>query len=126
MDNAKESKCNRDPKANVGLPARADALSRRAVLKSATVAAGAAAGASAVLAETVPAVGFGVPMVELYVPAGALTLEQKSEMIAGVTDVIVAAAKLPPQQAKRLWVQIFETAEGGWGVGGQVFVQRRR
>ena len=28
---------------------------------------------------------------------------------------------IPPDQAKKLWVQVFETAEGGWGVGGQIF-----
>jgi hypothetical protein len=28
--------------------------------------------------------------------------------------------------AKRLFVQIFETAEGGFGVNGQVFVPRSR
>jgi 4-oxalocrotonate tautomerase len=101
-------------------------LSRRTVLKSATVAAGAVAGVSSVLADTVPAAGFGAPLVELHVPAGALTLEQKSAMIRGVTDVLVGTIKLPPEQGRRLWVQIFETAEGGWGVGGQVFVPRRQ
>jgi 4-oxalocrotonate tautomerase len=101
-------------------------LSRRAVLKTATVAAGAATGASAVLAETIPATGFGAPVVELHVPAGVLTLEQKRAMIAGVTEVLLGATKLPPDQAKKLWVQLFETAEGGWGVGGQVFVPRGR
>jgi hypothetical protein len=33
---------------------------------------------------------------------------------------------IPPDQAKKLWVQVFETAEGGWGVGGQIFVPRSR
>jgi phenylpyruvate tautomerase PptA (4-oxalocrotonate tautomerase family) len=47
-------------------------------------------------------------------------------MIKGVTDVLVSTTKLPPDQAKKLWVQLFETAEGGWGVGGQVFVPRGR
>ena len=108
------------------LPDRTGRLSRRAVLRTATVAAGAVAGASASPAETPPAVGYGVPMVELFVPAGALTLEQKAEMIKGVTEVVVGAAKLSPEQARRLWVEIFETAEGGWGVGGQVFVPRKR
>jgi phenylpyruvate tautomerase PptA (4-oxalocrotonate tautomerase family) len=101
-------------------------LSRRAVLKTATVAAGAMAGVSAGLAETIPAAGFGAPLVELHVPAGALTLEQKGAMIKGVTDVLLSATKLPPDQAKKLWVQLFEAAEGGWGVGGQIFVPRGR
>jgi len=101
------------------------ALSRRAVLKTATAAAGAVAGASAVLAENVPAAAFGAPLVEIHVPVGALALEQKSAMIKGVTDVLVSAIKLQGE-ARKLFVQIFETAEGGWGVGGQVFVPRNR
>jgi 4-oxalocrotonate tautomerase len=108
------------------LPESTVGLSRRAVLKTATAAAGAMAGVSAGLAETIPEAGFSAPLVELHVPAGALTLEQKGAMIRGVTDVLLGATKLPPDQAKKLWVQVFETAEGGWGVGGQVFVPRGR
>ena len=101
-------------------------LSRRTVLKTATVAAGAVASASTVLADTIPATGFGAPLVELHVPAGVLTLEQKGAMIKGITDVLLSATKLPPDQAKKFWVQVFETAEGGWGVGGQVFAPHAR
>jgi phenylpyruvate tautomerase PptA (4-oxalocrotonate tautomerase family) len=101
-------------------------LSRRTVLKTATVAAGAMASASTVLADTIPATGFGAPLVELHVPAGVLTLEQKDAMIKGITDVLLSVTKLSSDQAKKLWVQVFETAEGGWGVGGQVFVPRAR
>jgi len=102
----------------------AGALSRRAVLKTATAAAGAMAGASAALADS-PA-GFGAPVVELHVPAGALSLEQKAAMIKGVTDVVLGATRLPADQARKLWVQVIETAEGGWGVGGRVFVPPAR
>ena len=90
-----------------------------------SVAAGAVAGVPSVLANTGPAGTFGAPMVEVYVPAGALTLEQRSAMIKGVTDVVLNATKQPPDPAKRLFVQIFETAEGGFGVNGQVFVPRK-
>src|SRR5215831_18193085 len=83
-------------------------LSRRAMLKSATIAAGTVAGVSAALSQTVPAAAFGAPVVELYVPAGLLSLEQKSAMINGVTDVVAGAVKLPPDQARKLFVQIFE------------------
>jgi len=110
----------------VGLPESTGGLSRRAVLMTATSAAGAVAGVSAALAETTPATGFGAPLVELHVPAGALTLEQKGDMIKGVTNVLVGAIKLPPDQVRKLWVQVIETAEGGWGVGGQVFVPRKQ
>jgi 4-oxalocrotonate tautomerase len=107
------------------LPASADGLSRRNVLMTATVAAGALAGAPSVLADTVPAGGFGAPLVELHVPVGALTLEQRGALIKGITDVVLSATKQPPDPAKRLFVQIFETAEGGFGVNGQVFVPRK-
>jgi len=107
-------------------------MTRRAMLKTATAAAGAGvaitadamteisgAGAAAAAAD-----GFGAPLAEIHVPAGVLTLEQKSAMIKGVTDVLVNATGLPPAQHRYLWVQIFETAAGGWGTGGQVFVPR--
>ena len=99
-------------------------LSRRNVLTTATIAAGALAGAPGVLAETIPAGNFGAPLVELHVPAGVLTLEQRSAMIKGITDVVLSATKQPPDPTKRLFVQIFETVEGGFGVNGQVFVPR--
>src|SRR6516164_889356 len=102
-------------------------LSRRAVLTTATAAAGAVAGVSAARAETVPAsADFGAPLAELHFPAGALSVEQKAAMIKGVTEVLIKATKLAPDHANKLWVQIFETAEGGWGGGGQVFVPRRQ
>jgi phenylpyruvate tautomerase PptA (4-oxalocrotonate tautomerase family) len=100
-------------------------LSRRGVLKGASMAAGALAGVSPVVADTEPATSFGAPLVEVQVPAGVLTLEQKGAIIKGVSDVLMRATKVPPDQARRLWVQIFETAEGGWGLGGNVFVPRK-
>jgi phenylpyruvate tautomerase PptA (4-oxalocrotonate tautomerase family) len=108
------------------LPENADGLSRRDVLMTATVTAGALAGIPHALAASVSAETFGAPLVELHVPASALTAEQKSDMVKGITEVLVRAIELPPDRAKKLWVQIFETAEGGWGVGGQVFVPRNR
>jgi hypothetical protein len=97
-------------------------LNRRAVLMTAAVAAGAAAGVSPALAETAPAASFGAPLVELHLPASLLTLEQKAAMIKGMTDVVFNAMKLPSDPARKSFVQIFETVEGGFGVNGQVFV----
>ena len=91
---------------------------------TATVAAAAAAGVSPARAQTAPAAGFGAPVVELCVPAGLLTLEQKGAMIKGITDVVLRAMKLPPDPARRLFVTVLETAEGGFGVNGQVFVRK--
>jgi 4-oxalocrotonate tautomerase len=102
-----------------------DGLSRRSVLMTATVAAAALANVPVALADTVPAGDFGAPLVELSVPAGALTLEQRSAMIKGITEVVLSATKQAPDPAKKLFVEIFETAEGGFGVNGQVFVPRK-
>jgi hypothetical protein len=109
---------------DVESPESSGGVNRRAVLITAAVAAGAVAGASAVLAETVPAANFGAPLVELYFPACALTLEQRAAMIKGATEVVLTATKLPRDPARKLFVQIFETADGGFGVNGQVFVPR--
>jgi phenylpyruvate tautomerase PptA (4-oxalocrotonate tautomerase family) len=99
-------------------------LNRRAVLMTAAVAASSAAGVSTALAEAAPAANFGAPLVELHVPSGALTLEQKTDMIKGITDVVLKATRQPPDPSRKSFVQIFETADGGFGVNGQVFVPR--
>ena len=102
-----------------------EGVNRRAVLMTAAVVVGAAAGVSWALAEGAPAANFfGAPLVELQVPAGALTIEQKAAMIKGITDVVLKAVKLPPDSPGRSFVQIFEAAEGGFGVNGQVFAPR--
>jgi phenylpyruvate tautomerase PptA (4-oxalocrotonate tautomerase family) len=98
-------------------------LNRRAVLMTAAVAASAVAGVSPALADT-GSTNFGAPLVELYVPPGVLTLEQKAAMIKGMTDVVLKATKAPSDPARKSFVQIFETADGGFGVNGQVFVPR--
>lgn len=125
MDPVKLTK-SLEPKNDVELLAGGDRLTRRTVLKTATVAAGAVSGvASAALGETAPAAGYGAPLVEVHVPAGALTAEQKGALIKGITNVVLGATNLPADQSKKFWVQIFETADSGWGVGGQVFVPHK-
>ena len=99
-------------------------LNRRAILVSA-IAVGGLAAVSSALADT-PGENFGAPLVEVYVPTGALTLEQRSALIKGITDVVFGAIKLPPDPARRLFVEIIETAEGGFGVNGQVFTPPKR
>jgi hypothetical protein len=44
-------------------------------------------------------------------------------MIKGMTDVLVTAMKLPSDPTRFSFVQIIETAEGGFGVNGQVFAR---
>jgi phenylpyruvate tautomerase PptA (4-oxalocrotonate tautomerase family) len=109
---------------NVEMAESPGGLSRRAILKTATVAAGAAAGVSTVLADA-PTAGFGAPLVEMSFPVGVLTLDQKAAMIKSVTDVVRGAMKLTPDPANKLFVEIFETPEGGFGVNGQVVVVPR-
>jgi phenylpyruvate tautomerase PptA (4-oxalocrotonate tautomerase family) len=112
-----------NPNSAVELP-DSPGLNRRAVLMTAAVAASAAAGVSPALADTVPSGNFGAPLVEVQVPVGALTLEQKAAMIKGVTDVVLNALKLPPDPSRKAFTLILETAEGGFGVDGQVLVRR--
>src|SRR5712671_3677807 len=104
---------------DVESPESTGGLNRRAVLMTAAVAASAVAGVSAPLADTASVANFGAPLVEVYVPAGVLTLEQKAAMIKGVTDVVLKATKLS-DPARKSFVQILETADGGFGVNGQV------
>jgi phenylpyruvate tautomerase PptA (4-oxalocrotonate tautomerase family) len=111
---------------DVGLPESIDGLNRRTVLMTAAVAAGAMVSGSAVLADTAPEASFGAPLVEFQVPAGVLTLEQKAAIIKGMTEVMVNVMKLPADAARKSFVQIFETAAGGFGVSGQVFAPRAK
>jgi 4-oxalocrotonate tautomerase len=114
-----------NPNDVVEMPEQSGGVNRRTVLVTAAVAASAAAGALPGRAEAVQAASFGAPLVELCVPAGVLTLEQKAAMIKGITDVVLNATKLS-DPARKSFVQIFETADGGFGVNGQVFVPRSR
>ncbi len=91
---------------------------RRNVLLAA---AGAAAGVPAPAQETG---SFGSPVVELCVPAGLLTLEQKAAMLKGMTDVVLKALDRAPDPARRCFVTIVEAAEGGFGVDGKVFAPK--
>ena len=104
-------------------PSSPGGLNRRAMLVSAAVAAGATIGVSPAVADTSAVANFGAPLVDVQVPAGVLTLEQKAAMIKGVTDVILKAMNLS-DPARKSFVQILETADGGFGVNGQVFVPR--
>jgi phenylpyruvate tautomerase PptA (4-oxalocrotonate tautomerase family) len=109
---------------DVGLLENIDGPNRRTVLMTAVVAVGAMVGGSAVLADTGAEASFGAPLVEFQVPAGVLTLAQKAAIIKGMTEVLVNVMKLPADAARKAFVQIFETSEGGFGVSGQVFAPR--
>ncbi len=93
------------------------------MIASAAAAVIAVAGTSIAVAQTPP--NYGAPVVEIYVPSGVLTLEQKAAMLKGVTDVLVRVLKITPDPTRRLFATIVETAEGGFGVDGKVFAPRR-
>ena len=83
------------------------AMSRRDMLMAATVAAGTLAAAPPALSD---AGGFGHPVVQLFVPGGLLTREQRADLIKGVTGVVLGTMKQPPDPTGNLFVEIFETA----------------
>ena len=58
-----------------------------------------------------------MPLVQISVPAGSLTAEQKALMVAKVTDAVVEAEGLPVKEGT--WVHINEVPDGGWGRGGR-------
>ena len=102
-----------------------EGLTRRAVLTTATAAAGALAGTAGAAAETAHVGDFGQPFVEFYMPPGVLTLEQRSDIIAAFTDVVLTATKQSPDAARKLFVEIIETAEGGFGANGHPVPARK-
>lgn len=59
-----------------------------------------------------------MPFVQISIPAGSLSAEQKRTMIAKVTDACVEAEGIPAVRAQT-FVHINEVADGGWGIGGR-------
>ena len=59
--------------------------------------------------------------VDVTVPLGALNDKRKAGLVKDVTEHVLAAAGLGPDQALRVWVLIHEQADGTWGAGGQIF-----
>lgn len=59
-----------------------------------------------------------MPLVQISVPAGSLTAEQKSQMVAKVTDACVEAEGIPAVR-QFTWVHINEVPDGGWGMAGR-------
>lgn len=58
-----------------------------------------------------------MPLVKINVIEKVFTPQQKSEMIARVTDAMVA---IEGESLRAVtWVVIEEVAEGCWGIGGQ-------
>jgi phenylpyruvate tautomerase PptA (4-oxalocrotonate tautomerase family) len=106
---------------DVEIDRNADRFSRRTML--AVVSAGALTGVTGALgANTAAAASFGAPFVEMCFPVGVLSLAQKAALIKSVTEVVNGAMKLPPDPARKVFVAILETPEGGFGANGQPVV----
>jgi len=64
-----------------------------------------------------------LPLAQIYVPQGALTLEQRRAIVKGVTEVIVSVEKLPASALPYVTVLINEVPDGGWGIGGHGYLR---
>jgi phenylpyruvate tautomerase PptA (4-oxalocrotonate tautomerase family) len=104
---------------------RGDQLTRRA-LAGAALGAGIVAGISASAAQAAPTAAFGAPVVEVCVPAGILSPEQKADMIRRITEVVLTTLNLPPDPQRHMFVTMLETADSGFGVDGKVFAPARK
>ena len=65
-----------------------------------------------------------MPFAQVFAPQGVLTLEQRREMVKGITDVMVRVEKQPPSALPYVTVLITEVADGGWGVAGHGYVKQ--
>jgi 4-oxalocrotonate tautomerase len=64
-----------------------------------------------------------MPLAQIYVPQGGLTLDQRRAIIKGVTDVIVSVGGLPPSARPYVTVLFNEVPDGGWGVAGHGYTR---
>jgi len=60
-------------------------------------------------------------LVEVTVPAGAVSDERKAGLVEEATQAVLDAAGLSPDDALKVWVLIHEQADGTWGAGGQIY-----
>jgi phenylpyruvate tautomerase PptA (4-oxalocrotonate tautomerase family) len=58
--------------------------------------------------------------VEVTTPEGALSDRRRKELVAEATRVVCESARIPEEEAMRVWVLCREIAEGSWGAGGHV------
>jgi 4-oxalocrotonate tautomerase len=64
-----------------------------------------------------------MPFVNIRITKDGATAEQKTEVIKGVTDVLVKVLKKNPQTTM---VVIEEVDTDNWGIGGETVTARRR
>ena len=63
-----------------------------------------------------------MPVAKVYAPQGALTPEQRREIVKGIHDVINRVEKRPPDGLT--YVLINEVPTGDWGIAGSVHAPR--
>jgi phenylpyruvate tautomerase PptA (4-oxalocrotonate tautomerase family) len=59
-------------------------------------------------------------LVRVTVPEGALSDRRRAGLVKDATDVVLGAAGLAAEEARRVWVLIGEQPDGTWGAGGAV------
>ncbi|MFG2936630.1 4-oxalocrotonate tautomerase family protein [Streptomyces sp. NPDC048282] len=59
-------------------------------------------------------------LVDVTVPAGALSERRKAGLVADATRTVLEAAGLTAADAPRVWVLVHEQPDGTWGAGGSV------
>ena len=62
-----------------------------------------------------------MPVAKIYVPEGALTPDQRREIIKGIHDAINRIEKRPPNAPT--YVIVTEIPAGNWGNAGTVYRQ---
>lgn len=61
-----------------------------------------------------------MPLVQVSVPEGSLSRQQKQELVTRITDVMIEVEGIP-QLRPSVHVLVNEVADGGWGVGGKAW-----
>ena len=59
-------------------------------------------------------------LVEVTVPAGALSERRRAGLVEDATKTVLSAAGLAADDALRVWVLVHEQPDGTWGAGGSV------
>ena len=67
--------------------------------------------------------GAGAPahfVLDVTTPQGALSDRRRGELAREMTEQVLEAAGLTPEDGIRVWVLMHEIAEGSWGAGGGI------
>ncbi|MBI0297227.1 tautomerase family protein [Streptomyces sp. PRKS01-29] len=59
-------------------------------------------------------------LVDVTVPAGAVSERRKAGLVEDATETVLEAAGLTSDDAPRVWVLVHEQPDGTWGAGGSV------